>query len=115
MLCKHCSKDIEKGKPTKNGDGILCMDDTPCKDRARRNAAYNAINSERDYQEIKWDGNPHSITEYLVYMNDYINEAMHVVSRKADAEANPIALDTIRKVTALGVACMEQHGAPLRK
>ena len=31
------------------------------------------------------------------------------------AEGNPDILDAVRKVTTLGVACMEQNGAPHRE
>ena len=36
------------------------------------------------------------------------------MTREPNAAVNPKALHIIRKVAALGVAAMEQHGAPLR-
>jgi hypothetical protein len=81
-----------------------------------REEAFSAIDSERDYQYLRWGagGCEHSICEFLVYMKDYIEEAIHVCARECDASANPRALDIVRKVSALGVACMERHGAPRR-
>lgn len=85
---------------------------------ATREKVYEALDSERSYQERLWGpahDRGHSITEFLVYMRDYVEEALHTLSRESDASANPKALDSVRKVTALGVACMEVHGAPKRK
>jgi hypothetical protein len=85
----------------------------------KRNLVYAAIDGERDYQDERWGPTGthgiHSITEFLVYIQDYTNEALHVESREEDEAANVKALDIVRKITALGVACMEQHGAPARK
>ena len=85
-------------------------------ERAR---VYAAIDGERDYQERRWgnapSGGKHPVTEYLAYMQDYLTEALHQVARNADPEAAEMALHTVRKITAMGVACMEQNGAPERK
>lgn len=85
-----------------------------------REEAYSAIDGERAYQAKKWNesttasGGFHSTTEFLVYMQDYVNEALHFVSRNADPEAQEFALHNVRKVAALGVACMEQNGVRFR-
>lgn len=85
---------------------------------ASRAEVYAALDTERTYQIEKWgddhDGG-HTVTEFLVYMRDYVEEALHTVTREADETANPKALDIVRKVAALGVACMERHGAPVRR
>jgi hypothetical protein len=81
---------------------------------------YEAINVERAYQEAKWNlattssGGRHSVTEWLVYMQDYLTEAMRIVSRNVDPGASVAALHSVRKIAAMGVACMEQNGAPPR-
>jgi len=69
------------------------------------------LDGERDYQDQRRSGHHHSVTEYLVYLRDYVEEALHLVSR-SDGEdgAKPI----VRKIAALAVACMEQNGAPTR-
>lgn len=80
----------------------------------KRERVYKALDSERDYQAKKWNEAAHSPLEFLVYMEDYVSEAKHVCSRNSDAEIGGKVMDIIRKVSALGVACMEQHGAPMR-
>lgn len=86
-----------------------------------RAEVYAAIDGEREYQAVRWSeditctGGRHSVTEFLVYMRDYAEEALHNVSREADPGASEKALHWVRKVAALGVACMEQHGAPRRE
>lgn len=85
-----------------------------------RDDVYNALDSERDYQDQQWNvnttstGGQHSVTEFLVFMQDYLTQAMHQVSREGEPFASEKALHTVRKITAMGVACMEQHGAPRR-
>ncbi len=78
-----------------------------------------ALLEERAYQEERWGGctsqGKHTVTEFLVFMRDYIEEAMHHVSRNEEPAAARVALHAIRKVTAMGVACMEQHDAPRRE
>jgi hypothetical protein len=81
---------------------------------AARQEVYAALDSEREYQARRWGEHAHSVTEFLVYMRDYVEEALHTVTREADPMAAAVALDNVRKVAALGVACMEQHGAPMR-
>lgn len=94
--------------------------------RATRQQVYDALDSERDYQEMRKkrdgengtdnNGDPrsHSPEEYLVYMQDYLNEALHVASRTWGPEARLAIMEIVRKVTALGVANMEDNGAPQR-
>jgi len=77
---------------------------------------YAAIDSEREYQG-KWGDRTHTVTEYILYMEHYLAEARKRAST-LDLEI-PIhhdnVMDFIRKVTALGVVCMEDNGAPLRE
>jgi hypothetical protein len=47
-------------------------------------------------------------------MRSYLDEAVNQVSRAPDPMASDAALNTIRKIVGMGVACMEQHGAPQR-
>ncbi len=83
-----------------------------------REEVYAAIDSEREYQG-KWEVESeskglHSIEEFFIYVEDYVLEAKHILSRESIQTARPKALNIMRKVTALGVAAMEQHGAPKR-
>lgn len=86
----------------------------------RRAMAYSAIDREREYQRCRVgrrqpDGTveeiPKTVGEYLVYMQHYMTQA---IAASAVEMGDKAALDIIRKVTALGVACMEMHGVPDR-
>ena len=80
-----------------------------------------AVSSERAYQDAIWNddtttsGGQHSVAAWVVFMRSYLREADEFVSRHPEPKASELALDTIRKVTAMGFACMEQHGAPMRE
>jgi hypothetical protein len=98
-----------------------------------RERAYSAIDSERTYQDKRWGrvrekigddkmltgsstlgqgvGN-RSLDEFVLYMEGYLRDLVHLASHTNDPAPK---LEFVRKVTALGVACMEQHGAPMRK
>jgi len=86
-----------------------------------RKQVYKAIDSERAYQDQRWNESTtttegkHTVTEWLVYIQDYAAEALHIVSREADPAASEKALHIIRKVGGMAVACMEQQGAPVRR
>lgn len=81
-----------------------------------RREVYKAIDDERDYQDRRWNpettesGGRHSVAEFILYMEHYLHQARVEASTKADPESRIAALDIIRKVTALGVVCMEQNG-----
>lgn len=79
---------------------------------------FAALEGERAYQERK-HGNTehrgvHSVTEWLVYIEQYLQQAKHIVTHHSDPDAKRRALCAIRKVTAMGVACMEQNGIVTR-
>jgi hypothetical protein len=74
-----------------------------------------ALRTERQYQLRRWgcrqpDGSmievPHSVADYVLYMQDYYHEARHHVSRE-DGIAG--SLEALRKLVGLGIACLEQH------
>lgn len=78
-----------------------------------RTEVYEAIDSERDYQDAKWGvSRQHEIASFLLYMSHHLHLAIAIASTTSDETK---ALDEIRKVTTLGVVAMEQHGAPHRK
>ena len=86
-----------------------------------RETAYAAIDSERDYQDELWGdsvsgGNPgegeRSVDEFALYIIGYANDLLQSAAHFSDSEAK---LNIIRKIGGLSVACMEQHGAPLRE
>lgn len=85
-----------------------------------RREVYDLIDEERDYQKAKWNeqvstskGN-HTWEEWILYMEDYLNEAKRALSRTPQPECNFKAACAVRKVVALGVAGMEKLGAPSR-
>lgn len=89
-----------------------------------RTEVYDLIDGERAYQDRRWgaermvgpkEPHDHSPQEWLTYMRDYIEEALHIGCREEDAVAFTKQLAIIRKVTALGVVAMENHGAPPRQ
>jgi len=79
---------------------------------------FEAIRKEREYQNRLWGGTQeegiHSVTEYLVFIQDYVQEALHICSRKAAPYCDQDALHIMRKVAAMAVACMEQNGIEQR-
>lgn len=78
-----------------------------------RNEVYKLIDGEREYQESRWPhpAHKHSATEYMVYIQYYVGLAMTAVSAQ-DSESG--ALVNLRKIAAIAVAAMEEHGAPAR-
>ena len=85
-----------------------------------REKVYKIIDSERDYQKKRWGGDQETqINSFILYMEHHLQRAREVASTQTNGNNNPGAtgessLDCIRKVTALGVACMEANGAPKR-
>jgi hypothetical protein len=51
----------------------------------------------------------HTPEEWIVYMEDYLAEAKHILSRYEAPGCYQTAMEIIRKVTAMGVAAMEQN------
>lgn len=88
--------------------------------KATRRFVYAAIDTERDYQSKKWtpetttSNGQHSFEEWFMYIEDYVNEAKHILSREKKKDADEKAAHIMRKVAALAVAAMEQLGVPLR-
>ncbi len=89
---------------------------------ASRHMVYEAIDGERTYQ-TKWDTaeskGEHETGAFILFMEEYLSEARRLESTLESGGNTPEhdgegSLDFVRKVTALGVACMEQNGAPRR-
>lgn len=83
---------------------------------AARQNAFSAIDSERNYQNEKHGKNassasaghtPQSIRQWLLLMRTYAGKGLRVDTPEQ-------SLHYARKVAALGVVCLEQHGAPVR-
>jgi hypothetical protein len=82
-----------------------------------RSEVYATLDGERAYQDTRWDpvAHQHSPEEWIVYIEDYLNEAKHILSRESYETCHEKAMHIMRKVTAMGVCCMEQNGAPKRE
>ena len=70
----------------------------------------DAVHEERVFQNRKWGtvgDHPHEVGGWLTIMRKLLSDAEEAwSSNKGDIGA----LDEIRKVVAVGIACMEQHG-----
>jgi hypothetical protein len=56
----------------------------------------------------------HSIEDFILYMEDYLEEARKIISRNSEPECVPQTLDVLRKVATLAVSAFEQHGVSMR-
>jgi len=83
---------------------------------AIRAEVYAALDSERAYQERKWEGVYNVPASWATFIASYAAEMQHQATRTDLNQPGAMVafLNTLRKTTALGVACMEQHGAPKR-
>lgn len=88
--------------------------------KSTRVDVYRALDDEREYQDRRWNssttnsGGWHEPEAFLLYVEHYVGLARTVLSTKPVQEAYPEAQHIFRKIAALCVAEMEQHGAPLR-
>lgn len=79
-----------------------------------RGKVFDAIDSEREYQDRKWGTpaeHPHEVGGYLTLMDVHLQRAK---AAWAGANNDTEALESLRKVLAIGVACAEQHSIPGR-
>lgn len=95
--------------PTQNMRHMLDSVPERLKKRCR---VYDAIDSERDYQNAKWPAEL-TVGEYLLAAEEYLAHARHLWSTEPKPESS--TLEDVRKIAAILVRCMEEHGAPLRK
>lgn len=83
-----------------------------------RNQVFCAIDGERDYQLAKWGPEKpehRGVHAYLNFMQVHLDRAREAITIHADPVGTEMALHQVRKVTALGVACMEMNGALTRE
>ena len=82
---------------------------------ATRQEVFSVIGDERVFQDRKWgtvEQHPHEVGSWLTIMRKLLRDAEDAFqSQRGDVGA----LDEVRKVVAVGVACMEQHGPVRRK
>lgn len=90
--------------------------------KATRTEVYEAIDSERDYQDKmgekhswgKGEGaSNHTTAEFILLAEEYLARARKAYAQYADF--NEDALENVRKVAGILVNCMEKNGAPKRE
>lgn len=77
-----------------------------------------AIGSEVAYLEEKWGGveqKPQAIPGWLMLMEKYVGRAKEAWAAPPGVDGDRAALEEVRKLAALTMQCMRQHGAPRRK
>lgn len=93
--------------------------DLKCKRKMERRDVYKRIDTERDYQDLRWsprrekNGTPDEQkppAEWINYMEYHLSAAKNAVYHLDTVEA----LAQVRKVAALAVRCLELHGCPER-
>lgn len=85
-----------------------------CRDHEiKRATVYAVIDSERAYQDRMWPVGETGLTvgESIVLLQQYVTQAVEQWTSQVGDQA---ALHQIRKVAAIAVRCMENHGAPYR-
>lgn len=80
-----------------------------------REEVFELITSERDYQDslssARTDGSTKTVGDYITMLSHYVNKMQEAWTMNP---GNTAALDVMRKVGAIAVHCMEDHGAPAR-
>jgi hypothetical protein len=93
--------------------------DLKCKRKMERTEVYKRLDTERDYQDLRWsprrekNGTPDEQkppAEWINYIEYHISKAKESVYMLNDQDA----LAEVRKVAALAVRCIEIHGCPER-
>jgi len=84
-----------------------------------RHEVYQAIDTERDYQDARWPQdntpgvpNPLTIGEFVLLLSEYVDLAKSEWAQEKKPELKTVKI--VRKIAAIAVNCMEQHGAPKR-
>lgn len=80
-----------------------------------RQVIYREIDRERTYQDRQHGGREHdkdhTVEDWLEFMDEYVTDAKALVR----AGEQRVALEEIRKIVSLGIACLEVHGCPPRQ
>lgn len=82
---------------------------------ATRDEVYAAINSEREYQNKRWqvldEVEPMTLPKTLSLLHVYLRKAEDAYSTEIGYAG---AVEVLRKIAGIAVAGMEQNGAPVR-
>lgn len=78
-----------------------------------------AIEEELSYQDMLWGPTgckgDHTLTEWLAYIRSYTNEGLEKMCRIADEECKEPTRHIMRKIAALAIRAMMQHGVEYRQ
>ena len=77
----------------------------------KRQEAFAAVDGELEYQLAKFGENPHEIDAFATYIRQYSRVLDETATAPNTSEAK---LAVVRKIAAIAIRCMEQHGAPKR-
>ena len=76
---------------------------------------FKAIAEESEYQKKKYPDHKHSIGEWALHFQEYSARVIRAWVIRAWFNKDGNALNEVRKLAALCVACMEEHEAPFRR
>jgi len=79
----------------------------------RRDMVYNAIDGEREYQDIRWGHNPPlRIGEFILLLDEYVTRAKLSWSQEKQPPEYPEyrTMSIIRKIAGIAVHAMEARG-----
>lgn len=74
-----------------------------------RDEVYALIQGEREYQTRLWPGHKHTYREYLIFVRDYLQEALHLESRFTGGDGQTKAI--VRKVATMCLAAIEENSS----
>lgn len=72
-----------------------------------QNEVFDLIQGERSYQKKLWPSHKHSYREYVIYIRDYLTEALHLESRFTADDSQTKAI--VRKIAAMCSAATEEN------
>jgi|SRR5271157_5874508 len=76
-----------------------------------RTEVFSAVDGELEYQLAKFGENPHEIDAFATYIRHY-SKVLDEVATGVNFPEEKLAV--MRKIAAIAIRCMEQHGAPKR-
>jgi len=79
-----------------------------------RTAVFALIEDERQYQD-NIGCPPVSLEGELLLLGDYVDRARRAYAENFGDETETAARDVVRKIAAIAVRCIENHGAPIRE
>lgn len=96
MIYKKNKKEIPSGIFSFQGKVMVELEDV-----------YAVITEERVYQDKKWGIRSHEIPTWFLILRKELDEAEEAWLKKGDRES----IIELSQVVAVGVACMQEHGA----